>query len=186
MKTIVTLSLTCLFALATAQFEAQDLATQSPSKGKKTEVKHVKKPPKKLFGEVVSTRSKDNFVVDFGNLPDVLWRRSSLFDEATFLKDGKNMTAYYDFESKLVGTTTHVSFSELPLKGQNELKSRYKDYKIEEVILFDDNEINETDMVLWENPFEDVDNYFVVLTKEQEKLIVRVDTEGYVYYFKKL
>ena len=41
-------------------------------------------------------------------------------------------------------------------------------------------------MVLFGDPFDDVDNYFVALNKGKEEIILRVDMNGNVNYFKKL
>ena len=54
------------------------------------------------------------------------------------------------------------------------------------VIYFDDNESNDLDMVLYKTAFDDADNYFVVLKKGNEEIILRSDLAGTVSYFKKL
>jgi hypothetical protein len=187
MKTLSILTMAFMFALATLQMQAQDLAKLKEAKKEtKKELKMERKELRTLEGKLVDAKSKTNFVSDFGNLPNVVWKRTKYFDEATFLKDGQKAVAYYDFESNLVGTTFIKKFADLPVKSQNEIKSRYKDYIVNEVLLFDDNEKNQTDMVLWGSQFDDADNYFVVLSKAQDKIIVRVDGGGFVYLFKKL
>lgn len=96
------------------------------------------------------------------------------------------MEAFYDDNATLVGTTSIKTFTDLPAKSQQQIKTKYKDYSIGQVIFFDDNEWNDTDMILYGSQFNDADNYFVVLTKGNDKIIVRVDVPGYVYYFTKL
>ena len=92
----------------------------------------------------------------------------------------------FDYHQNLVGTTETVNFTDLPAKGQQEINKRYADFKIGQVIFFDDNEWNETDMIMYGSQFNDADNYFVELSKGNDKIVVRVDVPGYVYYFTKL
>ena len=58
------------------------------------------------------------------------------FDEAVFTKNGKTMTAWYDFYENLVGTTSKASFADLPAEGQKAIKTRYKDYTMWEQSFF--------------------------------------------------
>ena len=142
---------------------------------------------KKLEGKEINSTAKNNFVKEFGNIPNVKWVRSANFDEATFVQKGKEMKAYFGYDGKFVGTTTHVTYSDLPANAQSEIKTRYKDYTIDPVIVFfDDNELNETDMLLYDTQFDDADNYFVLLTKGSKKIVLQVNTEGTVFFFKEL
>jgi hypothetical protein len=99
---------------------------------------------------------------------------------------GKKMTAWYDYYENLVGTTSQVSFADLPADGQKAIKTKYKDYTVGKVIFFDDNEVNETDMILYNQQFDDADNYFVELAKEKSTMVVMVNTRGEVTFFKRL
>jgi hypothetical protein len=141
---------------------------------------------KKLPAGNVSEISKNSFIVDFGNIPNVKWKRGETFDEATFKKNGKEMTAYFDIDGKLVGTTNKVTFAEVPANGREKIKTEYKDYKVGPVTFFADNKGNETDMILYGMQFEDADNYFVELTKGTRKIVVQVSPEGNVTFFEEL
>ena len=152
------------------------------NKEERTERKQLRK----LEGKEASYQSKQAFYKDFGNIPVSKWRRSKNFDEATFTQNGKKMTAYYDYNSSLVGTTTQAHFSDLPASAQKEINKQYPGYAKTEVIFFDDNENNDTDMVLYGQQFDDEDNYFVVLQKGSSKLIVHSDSDGNVNFFKQL
>ncbi len=172
MKKVAILSMTFLFAMSVVM-------------GQAAKTKAV--PLKKLEGKQINVVAKNNFVSQFGNIPNVKWERSANFDEAVFMKDGKEMKAFYDYEGKLVGTTTHVNFADIPASAQKEIKAKYKDYTIvPQVVFFDDNEVNDTDMMLYGVQFEDADNYFVELTKGTKKIILQVNTEGQVFFFKEL
>jgi hypothetical protein len=147
---------------------------------------HSKKARKKMKAKEVNMLSENHFLSDFGNIPDVTWERTSEFDQATFKKDGKKMIAYYDPESNLVGTTTDVKFADLPKNAQKEINSKYKNYTVGAVIYFDDDERNETNMILYGTEFEDSDNYFVELSNNQNNIVLEVTTWGNVSFFKKI
>lgn len=140
-----------------------------------------------LEGNDISIMAKNSFREDFPNITDVHWNRSENFDEASFTNnESKKLKAFYDDDGVLIGTTQNVTFADLPLKGQLAIKNKYKDYKIGDVIFFNDNLANESDMILWSSQFNDEDNYFVELIKGNKKLIVRVATYGTLSFFKEL
>ena len=185
MKTFAILSMTFLFALAVTQTQAPVMA-KAQMKGSKKELKSERKELKKLKGSNVSELTKTHFYTDFGDVPNVDWKRIDTFDQASFTQNGQKMKAFYDEDANLVGTTSVKSFADLPEKGQKEIKTKYKGYTPGPVIFYDDNEVNETDMILYGTQFDDADNYFVELTKGAEKIIVMVNPTGYTSFFKKL
>ena len=147
---------------------------------------HIKKDHKKIKQGEVNQLSKDHFMLDFGHITDVVWKRTPDFDQATFKKDGQEMIAYYDDQSNLVGTTKVVSFSSLPKNAQHEINRKYKDYKVGAVIFYDDNENNDTNMILYGMEFEDSDNYFVELNSAKKNLVLKINPEGAVSFFKNI
>lgn len=172
-----------MFSVAIGQpKKSENMQTKETRK----EMKAERVPLKKLEGNKVSQIAKENFIVDFGTIPDVRWQRLGTFDEAIFKKNGKEMIANYDIDGKLVGTTQVVTYAEVPARGQQEISKRYKDYKVTTVIFYDDNEANDTDMIMYGIQFDDADNWFVELAKGTEKLVVKVDKEGEVTFFKQL
>jgi hypothetical protein len=192
MKKLAIMSITFLFAFAGLQLQAQDAekaaikATKKEVKAEKKELKIERIALRKLEGTDVSPISQTNFNADFGAVTNAVWKRSKTFDEVTFVKEGKKETAFYDSDSKLVGSTSVITFDEVPAKGQKEILKKYKDYTTGPVVFFNDNEANETEMLLWGIQFDDEDNYFVELKKANEKIIVRVDSKGNVFFFKQL
>lgn len=177
MKKIILIPIVIFFAAATVQARVNET---------KREKRIERKALRKLDASSVSYDSKQQFFADFGNVPDVQWRRSANFDEATFTKDHQRMTAYYDSESNLVGTTSSKSFADLPASAQKEIRTKYRDYTLGPITFFDDDETNDSDMVLWGLQFNGQDNYFVELTKGTAKIILQVDPEGNVYFFTQL
>jgi hypothetical protein len=141
---------------------------------------------KKLGGKDVSYQAKQQFYIDFGDIPGVKWERTANFDRAIFTQNEQTSIAYYDVDANLVGTTTNKTFADLPSRAQKYINSKYPGYSNRGVIFFDDNELNETDMVLYNLQFEDADNYFVGLKKDNSEVILKVNMKGDVSFFKRL
>ncbi len=186
MKRLTLILLAILFGSVTVFEQAQAKQSKEAKKEARKEARIEKISLRRMNGADVNVVAKNNFITDFGKIPNVQWRRTDYLDEARFTKNGKPIVAYYEFDGKLVGTTEHKTFADLPINAQNEIRSKYRDYSIGPVIFFDDNELNETDMVLYGMQFDDKDNYFVELTKGARKMMVRVDMEGFVSFFKDL
>ena len=74
----------------------------------------------------------------------------------------------------------------LPEKARDRIDKMYPGYTIEKVVFFDDNEANETDMLLYNESFEDQDNYFPLLVKDSKKIILKVSPEGEISFFQEL
>jgi len=79
-----------------------------------------------------------------------------------------------------------MTFTDLPEKAQKYINKKYKDYNKGVVIFFNDNEFNETDMLLYNLQFQDEDSYFAELSKDNKKIVVRSNAAGDVYFFKEL
>jgi hypothetical protein len=124
-----------------------------------------------------------HFQNDFPNATNVSWKRAG-FEEATFTLDNKEMKAFYDYNHDLIGTTTTVDYSTLPIAARKFIEKHYSDYTLQQVIMFDDNEYNESDMVLYGNPFDDADNYFIELSNNNKTIVLQSNMEGMVTYFK--
>jgi hypothetical protein len=186
MKKLAILSGTFLLIVASAQGQTQK-ADKEKVKETKKEVKTERVALRKLEGKDVSVLAKDNFSKDFSDAKFVQSKRVDTFDEFLFTnKDGNEMKAYYDYEGNLVGTTQKKAFADIPIKGQEKIKAKYKDYTIGDVFFYDDNEMNDTDMILYGLQFDDKDLYFVELIKGTSKIVVQVDIEARVSFFKKL
>jgi hypothetical protein len=172
MKRIAILFMTFLFCFSVIQGQTK---------------KSQRVPLKKLEGSYVSSIAKNNFLREFPDAKNVQWKRVDTYDEAVFTnKDNQQLKAFYDFDGVLVGTTQRKTFADVPVKGQEQIKKEYKDYTIGDVIFFDDNEANSTDMILYGIQFDDEDNYFVELTKGTKKIVVHVNMEGSVFFFTEL
>lgn len=182
MKNLISVAILLLFA--STFLLAGPSASFSNSAGEKgKELRREKrKERRETWSHTVYPATEARFADDFPGAKDITWRIGE-FVEATFIDDGVIKTAYYDTENELVGTTTDVTASALPLKAQEYISKKYPGYKIGEVIFFDDNEANDTDMLIFNQSFEDRDNYFPVLTNETKTIILKVSMEGEVSFF---
>ena len=99
----------------------------------KNSIHQDKKELRKMEGQEVSDLAREQFKVDFGNIPVNAWEGINNFDEATFTKDGNVTSAFYDDHAQLVGTTTEKKFSDLPLKAQKWINKKYNGYAIDDV-----------------------------------------------------
>jgi hypothetical protein len=157
---------------------------------RETELKKKKKEDKtalrKLNGKEVNDRSKQQFMSDFSGIDGAFWQRSDHYDEATFMKDGKTMRAFYDYDAKLVGTTTKKTFSDLPANAQKSINEDYKSYNVGDILEYDDNGNVSSNMMFFNQRSEDADNYFVELSKDNMKIVVQVNMDGNVSYFTRL
>lgn len=134
----------------------------------------------------MGSQAKQQLMIDFGTVSDTNWERTAHFDEATFMKDGKTLTAFYDYDSKLVGTTTNKTFSDLPTSAQQFINENYKSYNVGDILEYDDNGNVMSNMMLFNQEIEDADNYYVELKNDNKKIIVQVSMEGNVTYFTRL
>ena len=180
------LSVSLVFGQTEKKEKEKIKETKELLKKEKKELKSKKGALKKLEGPDVSYMAKENFITDFGNVADVKWKRDGVYDEAVFTKDGKEMSAFYDFDSKLIGTTTHVTFADIPMIGQKEIKKKYKGYDIGPVILFNNLKGSDGLMLLFGEEFENQDNYFVEMSKGAKKIVVQILDSGEVFFFKDL
>jgi hypothetical protein len=184
MKRLAVLSLTFLFSMTFVLGQIQKSDKENTKESKK-EIKSERVALRKLPGNTIGTVAKINFDSDFKGATDVQSKRVETFDKFSFTsKDGQKLEAFYDFDGKLVGTTQYKTFADLPLKGQNEIKTKYKDYTVDKVVFYDDNETNISDMILYGVQFEDADNYFVELSKGNKTIILQVNTNGELFFFK--
>ncbi|MBP7555258.1 MAG: hypothetical protein KA821_03270 [Chitinophagaceae bacterium] len=180
MKKLLLLAAICSSAVIGLYAQNKDVAFANSSKARQ----HKTLP--KLKGSDVSYQTREQFKVDFPNAAAKSWKRGELFDEVVFTRNNTQTTAFYDENAKLVGTTEIKQLSDVPQKARDYISKKYAGYTVTDVMLFDDNEDNATDMVLFDRQFEDADNYFIELQKGKEKIVLASDPAGQVSYFARL
>ena len=190
MKKLLILTTAALITTAAVTAQTSDAVVKSDIRNSKKQEHAIKKEDRKalriLKGTEVSYQAKAHFATDFNGIAATKWVRSTNFDEATFVKHGKTMTAYYDEQANLVGTTSDKAFTDIPVKAQQYIKKKYAGYKVNGVVFYDDNEANETDMVLYNQQFDDEDSYMVELQNAKETIVLHVNMGGDVGFFTKV
>ena len=173
---------------ATTAFAQNEMAYNGPAKFVIHKTSKAQREENRLIRKEKAATSpsymtEQHFMTDFPNATNVSWKRDG-FEEASFTLNGKPLKAFYDYYDNLIGTTTPASYSDLPAAAQKEIEKYYPGYTAQAVILFDDNEYNDTDMILYGNAFQDEDNYFVEMTNNNKTVVLQVNMEGLVSYFK--
>jgi hypothetical protein len=181
------LALSIMLTAATVTF-AHTSAGRRERKEERIERREIRKEYHKLRRaenrNEVSDLTRNQFAIDFPDAKNVRFVRTKEFDEVLFSSGKKNLRAYYDIDNELVGTTQKKAFADLPEHAQKEILKKYAGYNVDDVIKFDDNESNETDMIMYGTTFDDADNYFVELKNNNKAIILKVDLSGEVSFFK--
>lgn len=184
------LAATIILAGATATFAHNNIFGFKHHNEAKTERRETRKELRREHRlenrDEVSNLTKNQFAIDFPKAKNVRFVKTNDFDQVLFTSGKKKMKAYYDHDNELVGTTQTRAFADLPQNAQKEILKKYAGYTPTEVIKFDDNEINETDMVMYGTSFNDEDNYFVDLQDGNKQVVVKVDLAGRVSFFKEI
>jgi hypothetical protein len=124
-----------------------------------------------------------HFKIDFPNATNVSWKKNG-YEEALFTIEGKEMKAFYDYDNELIGTTTPVDYNTIPQAARKYIEKHFSGYIPQQVIMFDDNEYNDSDMILYGNPFADEDSYFIELSNNNKTIVLQSNMEGLVSFFK--
>jgi hypothetical protein len=177
-----------LLFTATTAFTQDELAFNDVSNSTTHKISKAQREENRAARrEKISTEpnytTEQNFLTDFPLATNVSWKRNG-FEEAFFTLNGKEMKAFYDYDHELIGTTMPVTYLDLPAVARKYVEKHYSDYTTQSVILFDDNEYNDTDMMLYGNAFEDADNYFIELANNNKTIVLEVNMEGLVAFFK--
>jgi hypothetical protein len=187
MKNVIIIGSILLFTATTA-FSQEILALNDPifpptHKVNKEQREENRAIRKEKAATTPNYTTEQHFLTDFSGATNVQWKRIG-YEEASFMLNGKDMKAFYDYDHELIGTTSPASYADLPANAQKEIEKRYRNYTPQSVILFDDNEYNSSDMMLYGNAFADADNYFVELSHNDKTIVLQVNMEGLVTYFK--
>lgn len=174
MKKLAIASVVLLFVLGVNQFIAMS-ATNGSAVSKEANLtgKYVKGSERKG----VSARTTKRFAEVFGNYTGAVWEKSKSLDKVKFVKDGTIMVAYYNADSRLVGTGSQETYAGMPGSALADLKARYSEYAIGSVIFFDKLEANATSRLIYGTKLKE-ENYLIELISERDKIVVRVTVKG--------
>ena len=87
----------------------------------------------------VSWRVSENFKKAFTEAEDVNWTVRQNFIKASFMEDGIQKDAYYDFDGELISTSTNIGLDELPEATKRAVAKKYDGYEISEVVKMETN-----------------------------------------------
>ncbi len=133
----------------------------------------------------VNYQTAQQFSLDFPNAKNVSWYEGD-FAEATFQNGSIIQTAYYDNDNSLIGTTQIVPNSTLSQKTLKEIQKDYPGYAVNKVILFKDNENNDTDMIMYSTPFDNQNSYFAEIGNGAKNIVLQIGLRGNISYFHEL
>ena len=125
---------------------------------------------------------KNEFTADFPDAKNVHFGRVKDLNEVSFIQAREKMKAYYDNSAQLLGTIRKESFADLPDNAQKEIQNKYPGYTIANVVKFNENESDNTEIILYGVSMDDADNYFVELKNGSKAIVVKVDLSGEVNY----
>jgi hypothetical protein len=123
---------------------------------------------------------KNQFVEDFPDATNVQYTNGNSLVKVSFTQDKEKISAYYDDGNQLVGTIEKKAFDDLPANAKKKILKDYPGYTIADVIRFDDNEADETEMMQYGRSLNDAENYFVELKTGNKAIVVKVGLSGWV------
>ena len=137
--------------------------------------------------EDISSATMNLFAKEFPNAHHVSWTATDGFAEADFTNHGSKGVAFYDYDNGLVGTGKYISYEDLPAKSFAQIDKHYKDYTPEQVIYYDDNELNENNANVFGATL-DKDSYYALMQNKDshKEIVLQISQEGNVLFFSKL
>lgn len=126
--------------------------------------------------------AKNNFNQKFPGIKEVAWSTVDSYYKASFTVNGVKKSAFFDAQGEFVATTQYVSADKLPAESLARLKKLYKEYAIGEVLHFD---VENASDVQYSSSGPS-SYYFVSLRKSDSQIVVKVNAQNEVSYFKSL
>ncbi len=174
-----------------AQYNIDDINVQVMKSINTNTPNEIKNEGSEKNQNAFSEFTKYQFASDFPDATNISFEKTKDFDKVYFGQNGRKTTAYYDFNSQLIGTIHNRSFNDLPADAQKKIADKYPDFTVVKVIKFkvnSDNESyidnNDTDLTLYGNSLEKSSNYFVELKNDNKGIVLEVDLSGEVSFFK--
>jgi hypothetical protein len=85
----------------------------------------------------ISYQILQRFNEDFKDVSSLSWSINSNYYKADFVQDEEKVEAFYDANGTLIGTSRHISTSELPREAKKIFAAKYSQYNIKEVIRYE-------------------------------------------------
>jgi len=121
-------------------------------------------------GETENEKAASNLKKEFANAKNVEWKVTSDYIKATFSWNGQQLEVFYNNAGETIAQSRIIDKSSLPLKAQQFIGKKYPDYKITEAIEYNNEETGVS--------------FYVSLTKDSAKQILRISTQGDVSVYR--
>lgn len=137
--------------------------------------------------EDISSTTMNLFAQEFPKAHHVSWTSTAGFAEADFTCRGSKRLAFYDYDNGLVGTGKYISYKDLPVKSFAQIDKSYKDYTPEQVIYYDDNELNENNANVF-GATVNADSYYALMKNNNtaKEIVLQITPDGEVMFFSNL
>jgi len=168
-----------------AELVSEKSADKAAENKTKEKLSQQEKAVRKIENNEVDNLTKQNFSSDFGDVTVLKWQHGPMYNVAYFTRGGQAMEAYYGTDSQLVGTITPKVFADLPAGAKKEILKSYPGYDPVNVIYYDDNEDNPNNFVSDDDEFT-ADNYFAELVKDNRHIVVKIQPDGLVTFFREM
>ncbi|HKC34511.1 MAG TPA: hypothetical protein VKB95_00560 [Chitinophagaceae bacterium] len=83
----------------------------------------------------------------------------------------------------MVGTVIQKKFEDLADDSQKYINEKYPGYIKDDVAFFNDNELNTTNIALFNKQFDNEDCFYVKLRKSNQEILVKVKMSGAISSF---
>ena len=176
----------------TATYAQDNIDNDNANDAKSTVTKtmtEIQKEGAETNQNAVSAFTVNQFAYDFPDVTNIHFARVNDHDVITYTENGKDITAYYDDNSELMGTIRNRSVQDLPAAAQKEIEDRYPGYTVVRVVRYNANSDNESyinnnpDLPYYDDPSENSSNYFVELNNENKAIVLMVGLSGEVSFF---
>jgi hypothetical protein len=144
-----------------------------------------RKELKMLRGNEVRYKSSEAFAIKYPNIKPISTEKVDNLDKINYTLYGKNLSDFYDENSRFVGTVEVKSYMDLPEKSREFISKKYPGYIPTNIIYLDKNESSENGLVLYNNDM-DRDSYYVEMSKGNKKIVLQVQADGYVNKFTRM
>ncbi|NIG53934.1 hypothetical protein [Chitinophaga sp. Cy-1792] len=158
----------------------------APAVSSKAMSRADKKAERKELRKIVSAQTQNQFYSDFGDINVAKWERMPYFDKVFFENDSVSACAFYDTDSKLVGVVYNKTFSDLPPKAQDYINDKMGEYTKGKVIYYHDMTRYNNKTVRDRSQYDDIDNYYIEMSRNGKSAIYEVTPVGSVSYFNTL
>ncbi len=134
----------------------------------------------------VSYFAENNFQSKYQAAVNVKWTVTNQFQKAAFTMNGVKMAAFFDANGDYIATTQYVGVEKLPAVSKGKLKKFYGDYSVGEVVRydFDGQEDSNLYMLTGKRNYNTI--YFASLKNGKEEMVVKITPDGDVSFLKDL